>query len=526
VSGRVLALGHQARAGAVLLLVLVAWQLGAGWADTTVLPSPTAVIGRVRADGLTAYLDPLGTTLVEAGLGFLFGTAAAVALGVLAIRFRFLLPPVTQVATLTYTVPTFAVGAVLVTVMPTTAVRVTISALYVVFTTVVGVVSGMQNADRASLDVVTAAGGGSWRQLWSVRLPAGLPSFFAALQIGAPSALLGAVVAEYIGGSGGIGVAMLGAQRNSDVQRTWGLALAVTAASLLAYALVGLVGRLSTTWATSAPGAVHLPSAAVPTLRRRLLTGAGQGLLVAVLAIGGWWLLLRLLDVNAFVARTPAQVWSYLTGAEAGAARGQLLQLLGTTLGHMLLGLVAGVLLGVLVASAFTLVPVVQRVLLPIALLVQSVPIVAFLPLALLVFGRGAGVATLIAGLVAFFPTMVNVCAALRSTPAHAIDLLTSVGAGSVRCLVTARLPYAAPAIFASIRIAAPAAFSGALLVEWLALGNGLGGVMSTAAATYGYDELWSAVALGSVASIAVAAIAKACQRSVARRMSLAVPAL
>jgi sulfonate transport system permease protein len=106
------------------------------------------------------------------------------------------------------------------------------------------------------------------------------------------------------------------------------------------------------------------------------------------------------------------------------------------------------------------------------------------------------------------------------------VDLLTGLGASPLRCLLLARLPFAAPAVFASIRIAAPVAFTGALLVEWLALGNGLGGMMSTDSASYGYDELWAAVAVGALASILVTAVAKAAQRSLAHRLNLPVPAL
>ncbi len=518
--------GH-AQTVAAVVVVLVVWQLWSSLAHTTVLPSPGAIVGRIHADGLSTYLDPLVTTLGEAGLGFLIGTSIAVLLGALAVRYRYLLPPVTQFATLTYTVPSFAIGAVLVTILSTTAVRVTISALYVVFTTVVGVVSGMQNADRTSLEVVDVAGGRGWRQLWVVRVPSSLPSVFAALQIGAPSAILGAVVGEYIGGDGGIGVAMVGSQRGSAVERTWGLALVVTAASLIAYLLIDLAGRLCTRWSAEAgAGAIHLPEQRVPGVSRRALTATGQIVMGLVIALGGWWLVLKLLAVDAFVARTPVQVWNYLTGAGAGAERSILWRALGTTLGHTLLGFVAGVAGGILAASLFRLVPVVERGLLPLVVLAQSVPIVAFLPLALLVFGRGAGVATVVSGLIAFFPTLVNVTAALKTTPRHAVDLLTGLGARPLRVLLTARLPYAAPAIFASVRIAAPVAFTGALLVEWLALGNGLGGLMSTDSASYQYDELWAAVALGAVASIAVTALAKWAQRTIARRMSLAVPAL
>jgi sulfonate transport system permease protein len=371
---------------------------------------------------------------------------------------------------------------------------------------------------------VSVAGGGKSRQLWAVRVPAALPAFFSALQIAAPSAILGAVVGEYIGGQGGIGVAMIGAQRSSQVQRTWGLALVVTLASLLAYLVIGFIGRKCTDWAEhAARGSADLR--AVPGIGRRALTGTGHAVMGAVIALGAWWLLLSALGVSSFVGRTPTQVASALAD-DKGGIRHQLFDALGTTLGHTAIGFLVGVAAGVVGACAFSLSPLIERTFLPLVLLAQSVPIIAFLPLALLALGRGTGVVILVSGLIAFFPTLVNVSGALRSTPRSALDLLSGYGAGSLRKLLLARLPYAAPAVFASVRIAAPAAFTGAILVEWLALGNGLGGLMSTASASYEYDILWSAVAIAATASILVAGIARAVQQALAHRLHLAAPAL
>jgi sulfonate transport system permease protein len=523
-TARVWGLTSRARGLVPLLLLVVIWQLIAAPIHTTVLPSPSSILDRIGSDGLSTYLDPLGTTMEEAGLGFAIGVIASVILGALAVRFKVLLPPIGQLATLTYTVPSFVIGAVLVTVVPVTEVRVTISALYVVFTTVVGVVTGMHSADEASLAVVSVAGGGKSRQLWAVRVPAALPAFFSALQIAAPSAILGAVVGEYIGGEGGIGVAMIGAQRSSQVQRTWGLALVVTLASLLAYLVIGFIGRRCTGWAAHAARA-GTELRPVPGIGKRALTGTGHAVMGAVIALGAWWLLLSALGVSSFVGRTPTQVASALAD-DKGGIRHQLLSALGTTLGHTAIGFVVGVAVGVIGACAFSLSPLLERTFLPLVLLAQSVPIIAFLPLALLALGRGTGVVLLVSGLIAFFPTLVNVSSALRSTPRSALDLLSGLGAGSLRKLLLARLPYAAPAVFASVRIAAPAAFTGAILVEWLALGNGLGGLMSTASASYQYDMLWSAVAIAATASILVTGIARAGQKALAHRLHLAAPAL
>ena len=57
--------------------------------------------------------------------------------------------------------------------------------------------------------MILAAGGSNWTAIRMVRLPAAVPSVVAGLQIAAPSALLGAIIGEYMGGTEGLGVAMV-----------------------------------------------------------------------------------------------------------------------------------------------------------------------------------------------------------------------------------------------------------------------------------------------------------------------------
>jgi NitT/TauT family transport system permease protein len=72
-----------------------------------------------------------------------------------------------------------------------------------------------------------------------LRLPAALPHLFAALKVSATLALLGAVIAEWVGGDRGLGRAILLANSNLDT--------ALTLAGVLTLALIGigLVGALA-----------------------------------------------------------------------------------------------------------------------------------------------------------------------------------------------------------------------------------------------------------------------------------------
>ncbi|MDP9075553.1 MAG: ABC transporter permease subunit, partial [Actinomycetota bacterium] len=131
-----------------------------------------------------------------------------------------------------------------------------LAGLLVFFPSLIGVVVGLRSADATALDLIRAAGGGSWTQLFKVRLRAALPSTFAALQIAVPSAILGAIVGEYLGAQPtGLGIFMINSESQLEIARTWGIALLCTSIAGVGYLLTGVIGRLVAPWAPRKPRA-------------------------------------------------------------------------------------------------------------------------------------------------------------------------------------------------------------------------------------------------------------------------------
>jgi len=231
--------------------LLVTWQvLGvAVFGDTGAVPPPTAIVSQMRDDGWDFYATNLSTTATEAAWGWLWGNALAVAFAGLFVVLPFAEKALMRLAIASYCLPVIAIGPILHVVFGADTARVVLAALSVYFTTLVAMLLGLRSADRTSLDVVHAYGGGGWGKLRKVRLWACLPSLFAGLRIAAPAAVLGAIIGEYLGGEKGLGIAMIAAQTSLVVPRTWAIALVATAAAALAYAATALVERLLTPWA-------------------------------------------------------------------------------------------------------------------------------------------------------------------------------------------------------------------------------------------------------------------------------------
>ncbi|WP_329319946.1 ABC transporter permease [Streptomyces sp. NBC_01262] len=215
-----------------------------------------------------------------------------------------------------------------------------------------------------------------------------------------------------------------------------------------------------------------------------------------------WIIFLQVYDLDPLVAKSPIDIFRYLfSGTDAGAHRSLVSSGLGRTLLDAGLGFIAGLIAAVVVAVVFVLLRSVEQALLPMAVVVRSVPLVALTPLITLIFGRGLMATTVISGLIVFFPALVTMTFGLRSASRQAADLCRAYGAGGWTIARKVMLPSAVPAFFASARVGVPGALIGAMLAEWLSTGQGLGYAMLKDSSTFDYDHLWASVAVLTAAS-------------------------
>jgi ABC-type nitrate/sulfonate/bicarbonate transport system permease component len=235
-----------------VIVVLVLWQVITSAVHSVVLPPPTTIVSQMRSDGWSFYWPNMETTMWEAARGWFWGNLLAIGFAMLFLVAPFVERPLLQLGVVSYCLPLVAIGPILAIVFTGDTPKVILSALAVFFTTLIGTLLGLHSADATSLDLVEAFGGGRWHKLIKVRLHAALPSMFAGLRIATPSALLGAIVGEYIGGNQGLGIAMIDATQTSDLPRLWGIAIVSTAIAGIAYGIVSVIERLLTPWARAA----------------------------------------------------------------------------------------------------------------------------------------------------------------------------------------------------------------------------------------------------------------------------------
>jgi NitT/TauT family transport system permease protein len=183
-----------------------------------------------------------------------------------------------------------------------------------------------------------------------------------------------------------------------------------------------------------------------------------------------WEAAVRLLDVPRFLLPAPSEI--------ALLARDEwpLIQMHGlSTIWSVASGYVSAVVFALAVSALMIRYPLLERLIMPIFVGLQSVPKIAIAPLILVWVGAGLGSKILVVASIAFFPIVINTMAGFKEVDRGLADVFRSVAASERQMFLRLRLPYAMPYIFAGLRIATTLSVLGAIVAEWLAASNGLG---------------------------------------------------
>jgi ABC-type nitrate/sulfonate/bicarbonate transport system permease component len=192
----------------LILALLAAWELlvRALALPDWLLPPPSRIAASF-GENLGLLRGHVAATLYVTALGFALSLALGFALA-LAIDFSPLLRrALYPLLVASQTVPIVAIAPLLVIGLGFGSLpKVLVVALVTFFPIVVGTVDGLRAADRDMLRLMEALDASRWQNLRLLRLPAALPSIFSGLKIAVTYSVIGAVLAEWIGASQGLGV--------------------------------------------------------------------------------------------------------------------------------------------------------------------------------------------------------------------------------------------------------------------------------------------------------------------------------
>jgi putative hydroxymethylpyrimidine transport system permease protein len=237
----------------------------------------------------------------------------------------------------------------------------------------------------------------------------------------------------------------------------------------------------------------------LPATELRFAKPLLRTVIVTALLLGLWQAVVTVFSVPPYILPPPGRVLVTVW------AQGPLLLAHGrTTLVEMLLGLALGSLLGAATATGMAAAPLLRRMLLPVLVVGQALPVFAIAPLLVLWLDYGLASKVAMAVLIIFFPVASSFLDGLRRTDPSLLDLARVHGATRWQALALVRLPAALPALGSGLRIAATVAPIGAIVGEWVGSAAGLGFLMLHANARMQTDLLFAALLLLALSALAL----------------------
>ena len=233
-----------------IVLILVIWQMisSLGIVDSFMLPSPIQVV-KAFVEEFPALMEHSVITLAEAFIGLALGIALGFVMAVLMDQFDPLYKAFYPLVVLTQTVPTVAIAPLLVLWFGyEMAPKVILIVITTFFPITVGLLNGFKSIDTDSVHLLRAMGAGRWQIFRYIKLPGAMSQFFAGLRISASYAVVGAVISEWLGGFGGLGVYMTRVKKAYSFDKMFAVIFLISIISLMLMKGVDLLQKKCMPW--------------------------------------------------------------------------------------------------------------------------------------------------------------------------------------------------------------------------------------------------------------------------------------
>lgn len=237
---------------AIAPLLLLGWHLvtTTRLVPAILLPSPGAVLRAApRVIGADGFGGHVARTLGEIAGGFVLGAAVGFGLGLLlgsSARLRAAYLPLLSALE---AVPTVILAPLIIAWfgfgIDGKIVQAAIACFYAVFITTL---SGLALADPASTNLLRSLRASKWQEMRLLRIPTALPVIFGGLQLGATTAIIGAIVSEFVAADRGLGYLMLRYRSSFNTASAWVIIFAFLLIGVVTYLLLWSIERRVVFW--------------------------------------------------------------------------------------------------------------------------------------------------------------------------------------------------------------------------------------------------------------------------------------
>lgn len=235
----------------VTFLVLVGvWEfvVRVGLVPDFLLPSPSQIVIAFVEDA-PILAEHAATTLLEAIIGLVIGTIVGFVVAVLMDRFETLYYAFNPLITISQTIPTIAIAPLLVLwfgygLFP----KVFLIVLTTFFPVTVSLIGGFRSVDPDVINLMRTMNASGLQIFVHAKLPLALEHFFSGLRISATYAIVGAVVAEWLGGFLGLGVYMTRVRKSFSYDKMFAVIVLISALSLALMRGIDLLAYACMPW--------------------------------------------------------------------------------------------------------------------------------------------------------------------------------------------------------------------------------------------------------------------------------------
>ncbi len=236
-------------------MTLVLWEVVVRVFDVPifVVPAPSSVAASLYTMvGSGLLLQHFAITFLEALGGFAIAFACAAVFAAIITEWRLAERILYLYFTALQSMPKVAIAPLIVIWFGYGfSSKVVLAALLAFFPMLVNFVEGLRAADEGRLKLMRAMDASRWQVMRYVKIPYALPFFFAGVELGGLYAMLGAIVAEFVGASAGIGNWLIAMNVNLDTASTFALLLVLAAYGMAFQRLIAALRRRALFWARS-----------------------------------------------------------------------------------------------------------------------------------------------------------------------------------------------------------------------------------------------------------------------------------
>jgi NitT/TauT family transport system permease protein len=240
---------------AYLIAFFVLWETGVRMFEVPafILPTPSKIVLALYRGFISGvYIHHLWVTLLETALGFVVGTALAFGLGVsvaLNRRLEYFLYPyivmfqsMPKVALAPLIVVWFGLGLTS---------KVVNAALVAFFPLMVNTIVGLRSAEEDRINLMRSLDASETQIFWMLRLPGAMPFIMAGLEIAMIFALIGSIVAEFVGAEAGLGMLIQSMNFTMDVAGQFSVLFILSVLGLLLNKCINFFRRRVLFWDAS-----------------------------------------------------------------------------------------------------------------------------------------------------------------------------------------------------------------------------------------------------------------------------------